>query len=481
MKIENKLIPVILCGGSGSRLWPLSRRSYPKQYLSLNDENSFSFLQITLQRINNLKDIQPPIIVCNEEHRFVTAEQIRKININPSSILLEPLSKNTAPAITCAALQSLSNGEDPILLILPSDHKIKNIEVFLESIIKAQTSAQEGNIVTFGIKPNKPATGYGYIKADEDFREDITKPFKIKKFIEKPNQKIAEELLKDKSYSWNSGIFIAKASILIREMEKFSPEIVTLCKQAIKDNLNDLDFKRLNKSYFNKCPDLSIDKALMEKTSYGVVFPLHVEWSDIGGWESFWENSSKDKNGNVLIGDALEMSSKNCLIKSNSRLTVGIGIEDLVVIETNDAVLVSKKSESEKVKSIVEQLRCSKRRESDENVQVFRPWGNYISVDYSSRWKIKKIEVNPGASLSLQLHKMRAEHWVVVEGNAKIEINEKEFYLKANQSCFVPIGAKHRLSNPYKQKLVIIEVQSGEYLGEDDIIRFEDRYGRKTK
>ncbi|WP_288261927.1 mannose-1-phosphate guanylyltransferase/mannose-6-phosphate isomerase [uncultured Prochlorococcus sp.] len=481
MQIENKLIPVILCGGSGSRLWPLSRRSYPKQYLSLNDENSLSFLQITLLRINNLKDIQPPIIVCNEEHRFITAEQIRKINIKPSSILLEPFSKNTAPAITCAALQSSSNGEDPILLILPSDHRIKNIEVFLESIIKAQLSAQEGNIVTFGIKPNKPATGYGYIKADKDFREDSINPFKIKKFIEKPNHKLAEDLIKDKSYSWNSGIFIAKASVLIREMGKFSPEIINLCKQAIKDNINDLDFKRLNEYHFKKCPDLSIDKALMEKTSSGVVFPLNVEWSDIGGWQSFWENSSKDINGNVLIGDAIEMSSKNCLIKSSSRLTVGLGIEDLVVIETNDAVLVSKKSESEKVKSIVEQLRSSKRRESDENVQVFRPWGNYISVDYSSRWKIKKIEVNPGASLSLQLHKMRAEHWVVVEGNAKIEINEKEFYLKANQSCFVPIGAKHRLSNPYKEKLVIIEVQSGEYLGEDDIFRFEDRYGRKTK
>ena len=480
MQIENKLIPVVLCGGTGSRLWPLSRRSYPKQYLSLNKENSLSFLQITLQRINNLREIQPPIIVCNEEHRFITAEQIRKINIQPSTILLEPFSKNTAPAITCAALQSSSNGEDPILLILPSDHKITNHEIFLESIIKAKLAAQEGSIVTFGIKPNKPATGYGYIKADQNFKENNTNPFKIKKFIEKPNTKLAEELIKDKSYSWNSGIFIAKASVLIAEMEKFSPEIVILCKQAIKDNINDLDFKRLNKYYFNKCPDLSIDKALMEKTSSGVVFPLNAEWSDIGGWQSFWENSSKDINGNVLIGDAMEMSSKNCLIKSSSRLTVGLGIDDLVVIETNDAVLVSKKSESEKVKSIVEQLRSAKRRESDENVQVFRPWGNYISVDYSSRWKIKKIEVNPGASLSLQLHKMRAEHWVVVEGNAKIEINEKEFNLKANQSCFVPIGAKHRLSNPYKEKLVIIEVQSGEYLGEDDIIRFEDKYGRKT-
>ena len=478
MEIKNKLIPVILCGGSGTRLWPLSRRSFPKQYLSLNPENKLSFLQITLKRINDLKNIGNPIIVCNEEHRFITAEQIREINIKPSSILLEPISKNTAPAITCAALQSISKGADPILLILPSDHKIQQNTIFLDAILKAQISAQQGFIVTFGIKPTKAATGYGYIQADEIFNGNMINPFKIKKFIEKPNKLLAQKLFKDKSYSWNSGIFIAKASVIVREMEKFSPDITLFCKQALKEKVDDLEFKRLDNYFFNKCPNLSIDKALMEKTSSGVVFPLDVEWNDIGGWQSLWETSHKDTNGNVLIGDSLEISSRNCLISSNSRLTVGLGIDDLIVVETNDAVLVSKKSESEKVKNLVEILKCSNRREGEENVQVYRPWGNYISVDYSSRWKIKKIEVNPGASLSLQLHKMRAEHWIVVEGTAKIEVNDQVFTLFADQSCFVPIGAKHRLSNPSDEKLIIIEVQSGEYLGEDDIIRFEDKYGR---
>jgi len=303
----------------------------------------------------------------------------------------------------------------------------------------------------------------------------------IKKFIEKPNLKLAEELIKDKSYSWNSGIFISKASVLIRELEKFSPEIITLCKQAFKDNIDDLDFKRLDKYYFNQCPDISIDKALMEKTSSGVVFPLHVEWSDIGGWQSFWENSLKDINGNVLIGDAIEMSSKNCLIKSNSRLTVGLGIEDLVVIETNDAVLVSKKSESEKVKSIVEKLRSSKRREGDENVQVFRPWGSYDSIDNGGRFKVKRITVKPGEKLSVQMHHHRAEHWVVVSGTANVTIGDETQMLTENESVYIPIGAVHALENPGKIPLELIEVQSGAYLGEDDIVRFSDRYGRSDK
>ncbi|MDC3031609.1 mannose-1-phosphate guanylyltransferase/mannose-6-phosphate isomerase [Prochlorococcus sp. AH-716-P08] len=477
MERKNKIVPIILCGGTGSRLWPLSRKSYPKQYLS-HPESSFSFLQITLKRINDFKNMESPIIVCNEEHRFITAEQIRKLNISPNSILLEPTSRNTAPAITCAALQSISEGEDPILLILPSDHKINNSSVFEESIVRAQLSAESGSIVTFGIKPNKPATGYGYIKGNNFSNDKKITPSKISKFIEKPNEALAKELIKDKNYSWNSGIFIAKASVILAEIERFIPEILLLCKQALKKRVHDLEFKRLDKNFFNKCPNISIDKALMEKTSCGVVFPLNVEWSDIGGWQSYWENSSKDCNGNVLIGDSMEKDSKNCLISSNSRLTIGLGIDDLIVVETNDAVLVSKKSESEKVKSIVEDLKKLERKESSENTQIFRPWGNYISLDYSSLWKIKRIEVNPGSSLSLQLHKMRAEHWIVVEGFAQIEINGDEFNLSANQSCFVPIGAKHRLSNPSKEKLVIIEVQSGNYLGEDDIVRFDDKYGR---
>ncbi len=481
MDTNIKLLPVILCGGTGTRLWPLSRKSFPKQYLSISNKKNASFLQITLQRIKGLKSCDNPIIICNEEHRFIAAEQLREIDITPSTILLEPTSQNTAPAVAAAALKSISRGVDPILLILPSDHQITNEINFINSIKKAKDSALKGKIVTFGIRPNKAATGFGYIKSKEDFKKSKqTPPYLIEKFIEKPNKDLAEKFFNDKSYSWNSGIFMARASTLIKELEFYSPEIIFHCKESLQKNLKDLDFERLEKNSFQKCPNISIDKAIMEKTSLGVVFPLEVDWSDIGSWNSFWENSSKDENGNVLLGDAIEVSSNNCLISSNSRLTVGLGLNDLIIIETNDAVLVTNKSNSEKVKSLVNYLKNINRIESEENRRVYRPWGNYLSVDDSSLWKIKKIEVNPGASLSLQLHKKRAEHWIVVEGSAKIEIDEKKLNLVANQSCFVPIGAKHRLSNPGKNPLIIIEVQSGKYLGEDDIIRFKDIYGRKV-
>ena len=442
-----------------------------------NDKNS-TFLQTTIKRIKGLENCENPIIVCNEEHRFITAEQLRQIEVEPGAILLEPSSQNTAPAIAVSALRSLNKGEDQLLLILPSDHLITDKTNFLESIKKAQPAAMDGKIVTFGIKPNNPSTGFGYIKAKGTFKKENNQPYQIEKFIEKPNKDIAEVIFKDDNYSWNSGIFMAKASTLIRELEFFSPEIISHCRNSLKNKLDDLDFERLEAASFEKCPNISIDKLIMEKTSLGVVFPLEADWSDIGSWKSFWEKSPKDKNGNVLIGDSIEISSRNCLISSNSRLTVGLNIEDLIIVETNDAVLVTKKSASENVKSLVEHLKGINRLESEENRKVYRPWGNYLSVDNASLWKIKKIEVNPGASLSLQLHKKRAEHWIVVEGSAKIEIDNKHFDLIANQSCFVPVGAKHRLSNPGEIPLIIIEVQSGEYLGEDDIIRFKDIYGR---
>ena len=446
----------------------------------MSNEKNSSFLQTTILRIKDLENCENPIIICNEEHRFITAEQLRQIDVKPRAILLEPSSQNTAPAIAVSALRSIREGEDQILLILPSDHLISNKKHFLNSIKKAKPAALEGKIVTFGIKPNNPSTGFGYIKAKGPFKKDINQPNQIEKFIEKPNKDLAEKFYQDHNYTWNSGIFMAKASILIRELEFFSPEIILHCRDSLENKLDDLDFERLDPASFRKCPNISIDKLIMEKTSLGVVFPLEVNWSDIGSWKSFWENSPKDKNGNVLIGDSIEISSKNCLISSNSRLTVGLNIEELIVIETNDAVLVTKKSDSENVKSLVEHLKKIKRLESEENRKVYRPWGSYLSVDNASLWKIKKIEVNPGASLSLQLHKKRAEHWIVVEGSAKIEINDKQFELIANQSCFVPVGAKHRLSNIGKTPLIIIEVQSGEYLGEDDIIRFKDIYGRKV-
>ena len=480
MDQNNKLLPIILCGGTGTRLWPLSRRSFPKQYLSINNQKNSSFLQVTTQRIQNLENAENPIIICNEEHRFITAEQLRQINIKPSSIILEPSSQNTAPAITAAALKAISKGNDPILLILPSDHQIRNDKIFLDSIEQAKQATLEGRIVTFGIKPSNPATGFGYIKSKNSFNTNSSGPYKIESFIEKPNIELAEKFYQDKRYCWNSGIFMAKASILINELEIFSPEIVLHCKESLRKKINDLDFERLDKNSFQKCPNISIDKAIMEKTSRGVIFPLNVEWSDIGSWKSLWENSSKDTTGNVLIGDSIGVSSENCLISSNSRLTVGLNIKDLIIVETNDAVLVTRKSESENVKELVNYLKNNNRSESEENRKVYRPWGNYVSVDNSLLWKIKKIEVNPGASLSLQLHKKRAEHWIVVEGLAKIQIDDEKFNLKANQSCYVPIGTKHRLSNPGKKPLIIIEVQSGKYLGEDDIIRFKDLYGRKV-
>ncbi len=480
MDTNSKLLPIILCGGTGTRLWPLSRKSFPKQYLSINNKENSSFLQTTIKRIKELKNCDKPLIICNEEHRFITAEQLRQIEITPSSILLEPSSQNTAPAIAAAALKSISDGEDPILLILPADHQITNKTNFIESINKSKDSALEGKIVTFGIKPNKAATGFGYIKSKESFKENILRPYPIERFIEKPNKDLAEKFFINNRYSWNSGIFMAKASIIIQEFETFSPEIIFHCKQSIQKKINDLDFERLEKSSFQRCPNISIDKAIMEKTSLGVVFPLDIGWSDIGSWDTFCESSSKDENGNVLLGDAIEISSNNCLISSNSRLTVGLCVDDLIIIETNDAVLVTKKNNSERVKLLVDHLKKIKRVESEENRKVYRPWGNYLSVDNASLWKIKKIEVNPGASLSLQLHKKRAEHWIVVEGSAKIEIDNKQLDLIANQSCFVPVGAKHRLSNPGKIPLIIIEVQSGKYLGEDDIIRFKDIYGREV-
>ena len=479
MDISNQLFPVILCGGSGSRLWPLSRRSFPKQYLSINDASKESFLQTTLKRIKNIENSNSPIVICNEEHRFITAEQIREIGIKPKSILLEPCSRNTAPAIILATLKAINYGNDPILLILPADHQIKNNKEFINSINISREAALEGKIVTFGIEPTNPETGYGYIKSFKSFEGNNLKTYKIEKFIEKPNKLLAEEFCKDKRFSWNSGIFVAKASVILEEVEKYSPEILNLCKKSIKNKTFDLDFERVEKKYFEKCPNISIDKAIMEKTHSGVVCPLRAGWSDIGGWKSYWENSPKDINGNILIGNSLEISSKNSLIAGYSRLTVALGVEDLVIVETNDALLVTKKDHSEKIKELVTRLKGEKRIESEENRKVYRPWGNYFSVEEDFNWKIKRIEVNPESSLSLQLHKKRAEHWIVVRGIANVEINEKKFLLKENQSCFIPEGYKHRLSNLNKEPLIIIEVQSGSYLGEDDIIRLEDNYGRK--
>ena len=355
------ILPVILCGGSGSRLWPLSRKSFPKQYLSIDINDDFSFLQNTLNRIKKLKYLENPIIICNQEHRFITAEQIRKIEIKPKSIILEPLSRNTAPAIAIAALESMKNGDDPILLILPSDHQIKDNEEFLKTITRVNDLNLDKKILTFGVNPHSPSTAYGYIKSKKSKSEKEIFPLKIEKFLEKPDKTLAENIYQDDLYSWNSGIFISRASTIVNELEKYSPDIIFNCREALRKKINDLDFTRLEENSFKKCPNISFDKALMEKTDLGFVLPLNAKWSDIGGWKSFWEQSKKDPNGNVLIGDSIQLSSKNNLISSYSRLTIGFGINDLIIVETDDALLVTKKEHSDDIKLLVDELKLRNR------------------------------------------------------------------------------------------------------------------------
>ena len=474
---ETSLLPVILCGGTGSRLWPLSRSSFPKQYLSLFEENKNSLLQETQFRLKNLKNIQEPIIICNEEHRFIVAEQMRKINIKPKSILLEPFGKNTAPAIISAALKSSEDGEDPTLLILSADHKITDIDQFLSVINKARKYCDDGKIVTFGVVPTSPEIGYGYINASVPIEKHL-KAYPIEKFIEKPNLQTAEKLIKNKKNYWNSGIFMAKSSTLLSEAEKYCEGLCSICKDSLNSNLLDLDFERIDKETFKNCPDISIDKAIMEKTKIGMVIPLVAGWSDIGSWKTLWEVSKKDDYGNVLSGNILNKSTKNCFIKSDKKLVVGIGIKDLIIVDTNDAVLIVNKDDCQRVKEVVPYLKNIGSNVGTTHQTMYRPWGCYTSIAKGDKWQLKTIEVKPKAKLSLQMHKHRAEHWVVVRGVAEIEIDSSKKYLKENQSAYIPLGSKHRLSNPGSQTLLMVEVQSGDYLGEDDIIRFEDIYGR---
>ncbi len=474
----NTILPVILCGGSGTRLWPASRKSFPKQFLSLADKDTNSLLQQTIIRIEKLKNILDPIFICNEEHRFIVAEQIRETNIKPNSIILEPFGRNTAPAITIAALKALEKGKDTNLLILSSDHFIENNEKFLEIIEAGIEYSKKGMLVTFGVLPDTPATGYGYIKSEEPLENLLIEGKSIKSFIEKPDKKTAELLLKDKRFSWNSGIFLFKASAILKAIEQFSPEILNFCQKALSKDIYDLDFQRLDKDYFKKCPDVSIDIAVMEKTKNGIVLPLPVGWSDIGSWNSVWNISQKDSDGNVIYGNVEIEDTQDCYFKSENRLIAAIGLKNLAIIETSDAILVVDKNKSQEVKNIVQKLRDKNIPEALEHQKSFRPWGNYQSLVKKNKWQVKLINVKPGESLSLQKHRYRSEHWVVVSGQAKVEINEKVFNLYENQSTYIPSGSKHRLSNPGNEDLKIIEIQSGTYLGEDDIIRFDDNYGR---
>lgn len=477
----NYITPVILCGGSGTRLWPLSRKSFPKQFLNLNKNTKKSLLQQTQERLLPLKNITPPIIICNEEHRFIVAEQMREIGVKPLSIILEPFGKNTAPAITLAALKVLNSKKDQILLVLSSDHLMKNNKNFIKSVQSAIDLALKDRLVTFGVIPTSAETGYGYIESNKILNINTYEGAEIKKFIEKPNKKLAEKLVLDRKFSWNSGIFIFKASKIISELQLYSPDIVKHCKSALEVEIIDLDFQRINKDSFNKCPSISIDLAVMEKTKIGSVVPLNAKWSDVGNWKSLWEYEEKNKDGNLIKGNVFLKDVNDSYFSSNSRLMVGLGLENIIAVETNDAIFIAHKDSAQEIKDIVIELKDKGFAEATQHKKVFRPWGSYLSVAEGSRWQVKKIEVNPGASLSLQMHYHRAEHWIVVKGTALITIDAKETFLGENQSTFIPLGSKHKLSNPGKLPLVLIEVQSGTYLGEDDIVRFEDIYGRVEK
>ena len=478
---NKNILPVILCGGTGSRLWPLSRASYPKQYLSLCSNDKRTLLQETLERLKGFENIEDPLIICNEEHRFIVAEQLREINVRPYKIVLEPCGKNTAPAITIAALIALEDYTNINLLVLSADHEIKDKKRFQEIISKGVKYSEENNLITFGVVPRTPETGYGYIQGEKPFDKEILQGTKIKKFIEKPDLEIAKKLIKDKCFTWNSGIFLFKVNTFLEEMEKFNPRVIKYCRESVNKKSLDLDFLRLDENSFKKCPNISIDYAVLEKTNRGIVLPMDLYWSDLGDWRSVWENSKKDEEGNCKQGQVIIKKTKDCFIRSEDRLLVGIGLQDLIIIDTQDVLLVANKNNSQEIKNIVKMINDKGLSEGRENKKIFRPWGFYISVLEESRWKVKIIIVKPRHKLSLQMHYHRSEHWIVVNGKANVEIDEKEIILDENQSCYVPQGSMHRLSNDGEEPLKLIEVQSGSYVGEDDIERFEDNYGRISK
>ncbi len=477
-KNQSKIIPVILCGGIGTRLWPLSRKSFPKQFLSIGSLNEKSLLQNTQKRLEGIENLIEPILICNREHRFIVAEQMREIMINPNSILLEPFGRNTAPAILLAAFKSLEIENNPHLLILSADHQIHNDKKFRDLIEIGMSYSEKDKLVTFGVIPRSPEIGYGYIKSEKPFNLQNIEGINISKFIEKPNLETAKELIKDKSYLWNSGIFLFKAKTIINEIKRLNLEIYEACRKTFENSVMDLDFQRLDEKSFEFCPNISIDNAVMEKTNKGIVLPLDAQWSDIGSWKSLWENSNKDSNGNVIKGNVITQKTENCYLNSEKKLLVSLGIKDLVIIDTDDATLVADKNQSENIKDLVSELQIKKIKEVNSHKKGFRPWGFYLSIMEDKRWQVKMIHVNPGAKLSLQMHHHRAEHWVVVRGTAEVEIDGNKLILSENESTHIPLGSKHRLSNLGETHLELIEVQSGSYLGEDDIIRFEDLYGR---
>ena len=497
------ILPVILAGGSGSRLWPLSRELYPKQFLNIAGEQSM--LQQTLQRLQGLEDYltdskcAAPFIICNEEHRFIAAEQARSANIQHSGILLEPVGRNTAPAIALAALQALgksTNNEqdasDPILLVLAADHHIANTSEFQQVISRGVNYAEQGKLVTFGITPNTPETGYGYIKQGEPLsplvqadsritEQSLHHAYAIDCFVEKPDKATAEEYIRSEQYLWNSGMFMFKASRYLEELSQHHPEILAACQLALSKQNTDLDFIRIDAEAFKNSPSDSIDYAVMEKTSHAAVIPMDVGWNDIGSWSAIWDVSDKDEHNNVIEGDVLTVDSQHNYIHAENKLVATVGVEYLIIVETKDAILVANKDKVQGVKSIVSQLNQAGRTEHVHHREVFRPWGKYDVIDLGKRDKVKRITVKAGHQLSLQMHHHRAEHWVVVAGTAKVTNDEKTYLVEEDQSTYIPLGHIHSLENPGDSPLEMIEVQTGSHLSEDDIIRYQDSYGRDVR
>ncbi len=465
-----KIQPIILAGGTGSRLWPLSRELYPKQLLRLT--NDTSLLQTTLLRVNSLPEVLPPVIVVGEDHRFITQLQVEELGcFEKFSILLEPVGRNTAPAVCAAAEFCRHLGEDVVLLVLPADHVVMHTDTFEEVVQQAAELAVGGAIVTFGIQPTGPETGYGYIEQGEGTR--------VASFKEKPNLEVAKEYLAKGNYFWNSGMFAFTVKTFMQEMEKFAPEMLSCMVESVEKGTVDGRFFRLEKSSMVKCPSDSIDYALMEKTAIAAVVAADLGWSDIGSWKALWDVLDKDQDGNVTKGDVLLEDTRNCLVQSENKLVAAVGMEDTLVIETADAILVAPLSRSQDVKKVVTRLKRERRKEFSLHATVYRPWGSYTVLEEQPRFQIKRITVSPGAKLSLQMHHHRHEHWVVVSGTARITNGEEEILLHENQSTYIPAGTVHRLENPGVIALELIEVQNGSYLGEDDIVRFDDVYGRK--